>query len=804
MNLMIRHYLKVSLREFVKYKTQSLVSIIGLAIGFTAFILGGYWLWWETHFDNFHPNGDRLYCLTTTGLVKKATGADADLDQLHMNDLAELTKLLPEIEQVCKFANCNFTIKENNSSKYIYGLVCDHSFFEMFRSDFVAGTYKGTVLDGQSVVLTQSTAMRFFGTTDCIGKVFDLTGQYRPTIVGVIKDYPDNSDFIFEFLLIDRVKPMTHVNRNKTYVRLHRDCNIKKVKEKLAAYKSHADDPYGTEHVDQWKINLRTLAEVHLFCHPELDNRIRNIHILALAGLMAFASALMNLLVLFIGQQQRKKNKNRTYLCIGASTKEMMQKGWTELFLPMFIAYLLAFCLIEVIYPYYDSYTVWNNYGMYEGVSRHIDQSALVINAIAAILASTLLFWIITYLPIRRILCSPDTQSVALKRGLIAGQIFIGSLFFITSIILFMQLHFILNKDKGVEYENVLQMDMGYENAYENDLRVLEPELRNHPYIQEVCYTAVNSPVFTEQGDWYGTEVTHLSFDPAETDPFREDNLMLVSKDFFSLFHIGLKEGKWLDESNPDSYLVNETGYRQLGYKDLLERSIYSYNEKQYSATTQKVSGIINDYIYAPMQFPVLSIFFRLYTDKDAKNYTPVQYFYVRYLPGHKKEVTEHIRQVAKKFNVSGVTDTSLCTPLTDLVDKFNQPEKVIFSVFSIIAILCILISTFGIYSLVSLSAQQRKKEIAIRKVNGATFYHILQLFFREYLILVIISNLFALPISYILMKRWLETYANHIHLTIWSFIAVFFITCVIVLLSIFRQVKEAAQANPAESVKSE
>ena len=142
-----------------------------------------------------------------------------------------------------------------------------------------------------------------------------------------------------------------------------------------------------------------------------------------------------------------------------------------------------------------------------------------------------------------------------------------------------MQLHFILNKDKGVEYENVLQMDMGYENAYENDLRVLEPELRNHPYIQEVCYTAVNSPVFTEQGDWYGTEVTHLSFDPAETDPFREDNLMLVSKDFFSLFHIGLKEGKWLDESNPDSYLVNETGYRQLGYKDLLERSIYSYKD---------------------------------------------------------------------------------------------------------------------------------------------------------------------------------------------------------------------------------
>ena len=82
-----RHYFKVTFRELVKYKTQSVISIIGLAIGFTAFVLGGYWLWWETHFDNFHPDGDRIYCLTTTGLVKKATGADADLDQLHVNDL---------------------------------------------------------------------------------------------------------------------------------------------------------------------------------------------------------------------------------------------------------------------------------------------------------------------------------------------------------------------------------------------------------------------------------------------------------------------------------------------------------------------------------------------------------------------------------------------------------------------------------------------------------------------------------------------------------------------------------------------
>lgn len=795
-----QHYFKITFRESVKYKAQSIISILGLAIGFTVFVLGNYWLWWETHFDNFHPNGDRLYCLTTSGLNKTATGADADLNQLHINDLAEIKKLVPEIEQVCILNDAFYNTKINNTTQTVCGIVCDHTFFDFFKADFIAGTYQGTYPDGSSVILTESTAKKFFGTTDCVGKLFELHEQYHPVVAGVIKNYPDNSDLIFQFLKIDQVKPKPHVNRYTTYVRLSANADVDKVKEKLAVYKSHAEDPWGTEHIDKWKINLRTLPEVHLHAHPELESRIRNIHILALAGLMAFLSALMNLLVLFIGQQQRKQIKNQTYLCIGASSKDMLLKGWIELFVPMAIAYLLAFCLIEVIFPYYENYTAWNHYGIYEGISRHIDKSALFFNTLLSIIASTLLFWLLTFLPIRNVLGNRKTNPVFFKRGLIIGQVFIGSLFFITSLVLFQQLHFILTKDKGVDYENVIQVDMGYENAYEQDLKVLMPELKNHPHITDACYTITNANLFTEQGNWYGTYVTHFAFDPADPDPKREDRVMVVSKDFFSFFKLKLKQGNWIGDNNPDDYIVNETGYKELGYMDLLERPIYGGETK----TNLKVCGVIEDYIYAPLQYPVSKVFFRLHTDKDFADYYPIQYFYVRYTPGHKKEVLEHISKVTQKLNPHGVSVQKMCTEPSDLVDKFNRPEKVIFSIFSIIAIVCILISTFGIYSLVSLSAQQRKKEIAIRKVNGATFYHILQLFFREYLILVVISNLFALPIGYILMKRWLETYANHIHLTIWPFIAVFFITCVIVLLSIFRQVKEAAQANPAESVKAE
>lgn len=799
-----QHYFKVAFRELFKYKMQSLISIIGLAIGFSAFVLGGYWLWWETHFDNFHPNSDRLYCLTTTGINKTASGADADLDQLHVNDLAELKKLLPEIETVCIFANCHYSIKVNNTTEKIHGIVCDHTFLDLFMADFINKTNKKIYTDGQSVILTEKTALKFFGTTNCVGRVFVLSGQSQPVVAGVIKNYPDNSDLLFQFLLIDKVKPL-NVNRNITYIRLQRGTDVDKVKAKLATYKSHADNPWGDLQVDKWKINLRTPSEVHLYCHPELESRIRNIRILSLAGFMAFLSALMNLLVLFIGQQQRKQQKNRTYLCIGASAKDMMVKGWIELFLPMFIAYLLAFCLIEVIFPYYESYTAWNHYGIYEGISRHIDGSALFRNAVVAMAASSFSFWLFSFLPIRQIFVNRNANPSFFKRGLIIGQIFIGSLFFITSLILFQQLNYILTEDKGIDYQHVIQVDMGYENAFEHDIRVLVPELRNHPYIEDLCYTGSNSVVFTEQGNWYGTMNIHLSFDPAETDIYRSDPLMIVSDNFFSFFRLGLKAGKWLDESTSDCYMVNETGYRALGYTDMLERPIYQFDGENYHATNKRVTGIIKDYIFAPLQYPVLNVFFRVLTDKDVKEeYNPAQYFYIRYLPGHKKEVLVHTRNIIQKMNPSGMDGNSMCTELSDLVDKYNRPEKVIFSVFSIIAILCILISTFGIYSLVNLSTQQRKKEIAIRKVNGATFAHILQLFFKEYLVLIVISNLFALPIGYILMKRWLETYANHISLTLWPFIIVFIITCLIVLLSIFQQVKKAAQANPAEAVKSE
>lgn len=515
---------------------------------------------------------------------------------------------------------------------------------------------------------------------------------------------------------------------------------------------------------------------------------------------MAFLSALINLLVLFIGQQQRKQQKNRSYLCIGASTTSMITKSFIELALPLIIAFLISFCLIESIYPYYESYTTWNRYGIYENVSRHLSRTSLLGNTLSLAGICMLVFLLICYYPIRNLLEHKIQKPALFKQGLIIVQIFIGSLFFITSIGLFRQLHFILSKDKGIDYERVIQVDLGYGTSFQTDLSVLKPEMANHPYVEEVTYTCGNTPVFTEQGDWYGSFYSYFCFDPNEAKPNSYNPVIVADKDFFSFFKLQLKAGSWPSDATPYSYMVNATCLQTLGYTDLLERPIYIKGQ----ASQARVCGVIKDYLYAPMQYPILPLFFTTYENPMVKDFERPYLVYVRYAKGYKKEVLEHLHEITSHIQNDNVNQSKMFTELSDLVDLFNWPEKVIFTIFSILSLVCILISTFGIYSLVSLATEQRRKEIAIRKVNGATFYHILQLFFREYFILVTLGNVFALPVGYLVIKRWLETYANHTTLPAGLFLLVFLITCGIVLLSIFRQVKRAAATNPAEVIKTE
>ena len=279
-----------------------------------------------------------------------------------------------------------------------------------------------------------------------------------------------------------------------------------------------------------------------------------------------------------------------------------------------------------------------------------------------------------------------------------------------------------------------------------------------------------------------------------------------MQKNFLSFFGMKMKEGEWIQDQGTRDIVINETGARELNIPSLTGRLILSDDEdSENHAVPTRISGILRDFYYCPMQYPLSKVFFMYQNNADAaRGYHGFRYFYIKVHPDNEKQALQYTRRIYSQYSKKEISEDMQIIQLSTLMELFNRPEKTMFRIFLLLAVLCILISSFGVFFLVSLSTEQRKKEIAIRKVNGAQFSDILYLFLKEYLWLTLVSNAIALPLGYLFIKRWLETYAYHTDIHGWLFVCVFLFTCIIVILSVMRQVVVAAKINPAESVKSE
>jgi ABC-type antimicrobial peptide transport system permease subunit len=200
------------------------------------------------------------------------------------------------------------------------------------------------------------------------------------------------------------------------------------------------------------------------------------------------------------------------------------------------------------------------------------------------------------------------------------------------------------------------------------------------------------------------------------------------------------------------------------------------------------------------MQYPIKGLFFHL---QQENTFTiPYQYVYIKTKPENHAKAIEHVEAVLEKVKTGDVAPDKRFIELTDIQEKFNRPEKILFRIFGFLSFICILVVSFGIYSLITLTIEQRRKEIAIRKINGAEIRDILVLFIHNYLLLVIAGNILSLPVAYFFTNSWLENYAYRTTLSGWLFAVVFIATCLVVLLSIFEKVRMAAKENPAEVIK--
>ena len=781
---MIIHYLKIIFRGLFRYKWQNIVCIASMTIGFSAFVLGGYWWYWEHHFDDFHPNARYTYSITTTGISKNSDGSPMELDQLHRDDFIWMLENIPEIEKYCTANMARLGYMENGKQINVMGLNVDSTFFSMFHSEFIDGTYKYASWDGSCVVLTERAAMKHFGKTDCTGELFP--GGNRK-IVGVIRDYPANSSFRFDFLSLS-TSVYNMVGRTTFYVQLNRHARVSDVREKIENHRSVAQTRNPDE-VKNWSFNLRTLSEIHLNCRTELKSRFRNINILAVAGLLGFISSLMNHLALFIGQQLKRQRRNDTFRSMGASGSYLFTKSLLDLLIPLFFALAFSLFLIKSIFPYYQSYTQWQGYGVYINYISKQDFTVMIHTALKWTGMIVVLFLLASSALIAGMLGKAGKKTPrALRHILIVGQVFIGSFFLFVALSLYKQFHFTQYKAKGIHIENISQIDAGSWVRF-TDYPTMKQEFLRSPHIEDVTFTTM--PVISELGEWYQSYITNLFIGETQYDNI---NVFLVEPNFSDFFGIKMIEGEWI--TNEMEIVINESQMQALGRENLLGQTI------RISGNERKISGILGNYYHSTMQYPVQGLVFLLQNDKNM--FVEYQYAYIKTKPENRAMALEHVMKVLETRQTGEVTEGKQFLELTAVMNKFNRPEQTLSIIFGILSLACILVVSFGIYSLITLTIELRRKEIAIRKINGAEFTDILRLFFREYLLLALIGNTFALTLGYYLMQRWFETYAYHTTLSWWLFAVVFVSTGIIVFLSVVSKISEAANVEPAEALKYE
>ncbi len=783
---MITHYIKVALRNLIKYLTQSIISIVGLAVGFTCFALATLWLRYEMTYDGFHKNSDRIYQLfeqvTSVGVERK----NAVFSSLFAE---ELRPLFPEIESVC-----------STTDKYIYStsdesieLKVDSSFLSVFNVRLLAGSLDFLTQPDQ-IALTEEAAMRHFGSESPLGKTLELdNGNYKKTVVAVVTGWGKHSNLPFDFLgMSSKPDPANGpvFSFSHAWVKLKKGVDVASFREKLYAFETAPKQ----HKVTKSNLEIIPIVQAHYELQPEsLAVQFHYLILFCITGGLVILCALFNYLSLFASRLRMRMREMALRKVCGSSNRRLFTLLSMEFVLVLVLACTLGMAIIELTLPTFLEFTK---------VSGNIYGESLFYFAVLMLLAM-LSFLLVVYYFNRKTLQrtlkgTSDKQGQSFfYRSSIVLQMAIGILFIFSITVIIKQLNHLRNGDIGMERKSMgilyPSTDGNWYNAEatpEEDVLIaaITEKLRQLPFLTEVLGGA--SPIFpnginlkVKIDDWEGKR-------PDEEEIWM--GKIYKGEAMTKYYKFRLLKGELFTDSidNTNKVLINETAAKQFGWSDPVGKTIRGY---------LTVIGVIKDF----------------HNSSPTTHVEPVLIESERFAPWTRNSKTILIKYGDHPWNtVKDSIDSLMARDFPGIFchkvnveeeyEKFLQSEDTLLKLLSIVAVVCILISAFGIYSFVTLTCERRRREIAIRKVNGAKVGHILLIFLKEYTLLLFIASIFAFSVGYVLMKRWLESYVEQTPISWWVYCVVFAGIAFVVLLSIGSRVWIAARQNPAEVIKSE
>jgi putative ABC transport system permease protein len=796
---MLINYLKTAWRSLLANKFNSLINIAGLAIGLAVGILLLLWVQDELSYDGFHPNAANICRLENEGgtgnsrqLFTYTNAAIGTAAKKELPDVVNSVRIMTLYRDVAvKYFDKK--IIEKNQIAFV-----DPSFFSIFDFPLVRGNPLQPFTDMNSMVITEATAKKIFGSADPIAKVITTDLKLNFRITGVIRDFPHNSSIQYDMMVpmallndIEYIQNPTSYNGTgriasmdadwinysyQTYLQLRPHAPIPLIEKKLRNIhlRNKSDD------TDVGYL-LQGLRKMHLYKADGSDDGMENVRIFSLIALLILLIACINYVNLSTARSLSRAREVSMRKIIGARKGQLFLQFILETAVLFAVAFLLALGTMYLLMPMYNNFSGKNlslgvfNYRIWLDVLLTLLLTLAASSIYPAVLLSS-------FKPLQTLQGKITTGmgSITFRKILVIGQFTVSTILIIGTLVIGKQLKYIKSKNLGYDRNYVFSFRMP--QLYQH-YDAVKAQLLKQPGIENVTRASgniVNIDGWTGDNDWAGKEANATLF----------IHPLYIDQGFIPFFKIRIIKGENFTGSISDSahFILNETAVREMGFKNPIGKKL------RIGTIHGTVIGVVKDFYFASMRKKIEPSVF-VFDPKSSEQ------LYI------KTTATGISKAIASAGLVWGKHQSDLPFQYSFLDETFNQlyqTEQHTDALLNIFALLAIFISCLGLFALATYTAQVRTKEMGIRKVLGATAAGIVQLLSKDFLKLVVTAIIIAIPISWWAMSKWLNGYSYRTNIGWLVFALAGGMAIVIALLTMSYQALKAALSNPVKSLRTE
>lgn len=808
---MFKTYLITAYRNMLRKPGFTFINITGLAIGMAACILILMYIMDELSYDKFHEKSHRIYRVTTHGIFgpnefhstyTAAPLAAAMLDDFH--EVENITRLMLRPQR---------SVYIDDERTFIEDLFfyADSSFFDIFSFTLLKGDPK-TVLAGPGrIVLTESTAKRYFGDEDPIGEVITEDNRFQYMVTGIVQDPPDHSHVKFNVLasfttLAWHANPSWFNQSAQTYILLREDADVNEFKPKL--------NPFLYRHIgDQlqqfigitldefaasgqyYGYDLQSIERIHL--HSNLDGEyeangsITYVYLFSLIAIFILIIACINFMNLSTARSAGRAKEVGVRKVLGSHRGDLIKQFLSESILYSLIAMAIALFLIEISLPFFNQIALKQLHINSFSEGYFILAIPLIIVITGLLAGSYPAFYLSAYQPLQVIkgqLFRGMTKS-RFRSLLVLFQYSVSIVLLSSTFIIYQQLEFVQNKNPGYEKDQVVVIKRV--NGLGNGMPAFKNDILQNPDILSASYS------IALPGDDYSSNSMGVAGRPLD-----EVNIVMMQfadYDFIETLGMQLAEGRWFSPSyrtDTAAVVLNQSAKWRMRIDDIEMNKIIRHATPPDEHIISPIIGVVEDFHYESLHRPIRPLALFLLPEGDWANRLSV-----KVQAGKIPQTIAFLEQEWYQMQSGQPFEYML---LEQSLERFYQNDKRTRTIYTIFSLLALFVASLGLFGLAAYTTESRTREIGIRKILGASEFGIVGLLSKEFAKWVLLANVIAWPVAYLLMDNWLNNFAYRIDIPWPVFLLSGLLTLVIAMLTVVYQAVKAARSNPVDAVKYE